>query len=163
LSPDGRLAARPEATFDTRTGAKHGVPSSPFGVGGMPVFSPDGRLLAAASQRDSPVWELAPGRVIPDLPVASPHHSGFLPGGGRLAGVNGEHIAVWDVGLRKQIADGQAPARIGAVAFSPDGRMVATGHSDGTILLWRVPAPIPDGPWSAGEANSAWDALFDDL
>src|SRR5262249_23121266 len=44
-----------------------------------------------------------------------------------------------------------------------DGRMVATGHFDGTILLWRVPAPVRDGPWSAGEANSAWDALVDDL
>jgi WD40 repeat protein len=163
LSPDGRLAARPEATFDTRTGAKHGVPSSPFGVGGMPVFSPDARLLAAASQRDARVWELATGRVITDLPINALDHAAFSPDGRRSAAVNGERIAVWDVGLRTLIADWKVPAPVDTIAFSPDGRTVATGHSDGTILLWRVPAPIPDGPWSASEASSAWDALADDL
>jgi WD40 repeat protein len=163
LSPDGRLVAGPDAAFDTRTGSKRSVPASPFGAGGMPVFSPDGRLLAAASPRDSRVWELATGRVITDLPINSLDPAAFSPDGRRLAAVNGERIAVWDVGLRKQIADWQIPARVETIAFSPDGRTVATGHGDGTILLWRVPAPVPDGPWSAGEANSAWDALADDL
>jgi WD40 repeat protein len=163
LSADGRLAAGPDAAFDTRTGAKSGVPASPFGTGGMPLFSPDSRLLAAASPRDSRVWELATGRVITDLPINSLDQAAFSSDGRRLAAVNGERIAVWDVGLRKQIADWQVAARVETIAFSPDGRTVATGHHDGTILLWRVPAPVPDGAWSAGEANAAWDALLDDL
>lgn len=163
LSPDGRLAAGPEATFDVRTGAKQGVPASPFGVGGMPVFSPDGRLLAAASARDSRVWELATGRVVTDLPTSAFDQAAFSPDGRRLAAVNGDRVAVWDIGLRRQVAEWAAPTAVGTVAFGPDGRTLATGHSDGTILLWRVPAPVPDGPWAVGEAQAAWDALADPL
>jgi WD40 repeat protein len=163
LSPDGRLAAGPEATFGVRTGAKQGVPASPFGVGGMPVFSPDGRLLAAASARDSRVWELATGRVVTDLPTNAFDQAAFSPDGRRLAAVNGDRVVVWDIGLRRQVAEWAAPTAVGTIAFGPDGRTLATAHSDGTILLWRVPAPVPDGPWAVGEAQAAWDALADPL
>jgi WD40 repeat protein len=163
LSPDGGLVAAPEATYDTRTGAQRGMPPSPFANGGHPLFAPDGRVLATATARDTRIWELATGRVIADLPLTSLDHATFMSGGRRLAAANARNIAVWDLGLHQQIADWHAPALVDSITFSPDGRTVATGHRDGTILIWPVPAPVLDGPWSAGEANSAWDALADDF
>ena len=106
---------------------------------------------------------MATGRVIADLPIATLDVAAFSPDGRRLASASGNWVGIWDVGLRTRLADRPAPARVEAMAFSPDGRAVATGHGDGTILLWPVPAPVPDGRWSESEANAAWDAMADDL
>jgi WD40 repeat protein len=163
LSPDGRLAAGAEAVHDTRTGARRPVPPSPFGTGGVPLFSPDARLLVGATARDTRVWEVATGRVIADLPITTLDVAASAPDGRRLASAYGNWVAVWDVGLRSKLADRPAPARIETMVFSPNGRTLATGHADGTILLWPVPAPVPDGRWSESEASSTWDALADDL
>jgi WD40 repeat protein len=170
LSPDARLSASSEAAFDTRTGAKRGLPGSPFGLGGTPVFSPDGRLLATAT-RETRIWEVASGRVLIDLPGGSTDHAAFSPDGRRLAVALPERLAVWDVGLRKLVAEWPVsePAfsqpgsgvGVGPVAFSPDGRSLVTGHLAGTILLWKVPPPVPDGRWSEADAAAAWDALAD--
>jgi WD40 repeat protein len=163
MSPDGRLAATVEALHDTRTGARRPAPASPFGVAGAPLFSPDARLLVGTTARDTRVWEVATGRVIVDLPIPAMEHAAFSPDGRRLAYATSDRIAVWDVALRKPIGEWPAPTRITALAFGPDRRTVATGHADGTILLWPVPAPVPDGRWSESDANAAWDALADDL
>ena len=162
LSPDGRFTAAFEATFDTRTGARRGLPASPFGLGGVPLYSPDGRLLAVTA-RDTRVWDLATGRVVADLPINSTERATFSPDGRRLACVADDRIAVWDVGLRQSVIDGPVKVEVGAQAFSPDGRTLATGHADGTILLWAVPAPVVDGRWSEADANEAWEALAGDL
>jgi WD40 repeat protein len=167
LSPDGRLVAGSEAAFDTRTGAKRGLPGSPFGLGGTPVFSPDGRLLATAA-RETRIWEVATGRVLIDLPGGSTDHAAFSPDGRRLAVALPDRLAVWDVGLRKPVAEWPstdaallAAAGIGPLTFGPDGRTLVTGHTDGTILVWKIPPPIPDGRWSEADAAAAWDALAD--
>jgi WD40 repeat protein len=168
LAPDGRTVASPDATFDTRTGARRGLAGSPFGLGGTPLFSPDGRLVAAAS-RDTRVWELASGRVLADLPHTASDPVAFSSDGRRLVCSPPGSLVVWDLGTRKvaewSLTEPHAPARasqLTATAFSPDGRTIATGLAGGTVLLWRVPAPVPDGRWSEADAAAAWDALIDD-
>jgi len=49
-------------------------------------------------------------------------------------------IRVWETATGKLLErlDG-APARVNALAFSPDGRRLVTGHFDGTALVWAVP------------------------
>lgn len=169
LAPDGRVAASSEAAFDARTGARRGLPATPFGLGSTPVFSPDGRLLAATS-RDTRVWELATGRVLTDLPGGSTERAAFSSDGRRLAFAQPDRLVVWDVALRKPVAewpvpDGEdplAPAGVRTLTFAPDGRTLATGHADGTILFWPVPQPVPDGRWSEADAAAAWDTLVED-
>jgi len=45
------------------------------------------------------------------------------------------------------------------VAFAPDGRSFATGHDDGTIVLWRVPGADRSTP--AINVDATWAALAD--
>ncbi|MBO0700276.1 MAG: hypothetical protein J2P46_17890, partial [Zavarzinella sp.] len=161
LSVDGRLAANTEAVFDTITGKGYSVPTSPGPVATR-VLSSDGRLVAAAGMR---VLELATGRALIDLPLQpdATDIAAFSPDGRRLAGAGGDRLIVWDVGSRTAVAEWAIPPLSGSVAFSPDGRTVATGHSDGTILLWRVPAPAIEGRWSAGEGAALWEDLGDEI
>jgi hypothetical protein len=50
------------------------------------------------------------------------------------------------------------------LAFAPDGRTLATGHLDGTVLLWTVPPVVDDGPKEiAGrEREGLWADLGSD-
>ena len=48
------------------------------------------------------------------------------------------------------------------LAFTADGRRLATGHPDGTVLLWDV--PLPDSTpqlLTAKERESLWNDLGD--
>ena len=44
--------------------------------------------------------------------------------------------------LSRTLAAGLGPVH---VAFSPDGKTLASGDCDGTIKLWDVPAARPEG------------------
>jgi WD40 repeat protein len=48
-------------------------------------------------------------------------------------------LQLWDVITGLPLAElQQHPAHVHSVAFSPDGRTLATGNADDTILLWSV-------------------------
>jgi WD40 repeat protein len=125
------------------------------------AFSPDGRTLAAGGQRTGAsiyVWELPSGRLrltlkhgedvaclafSPDgkiLAAANNYNAyrNFMPGPESL-GLKTPlpHVHIWDMiaGTETQILKGhQGP--ISTLAFSPDGKLLATGSYDTTILLW---------------------------
>jgi WD40 repeat protein len=62
----------------------------------------------------------------------------FSPDGKSLGFMDQGHVAIWDLTkgvLRRAPEPG---GDVTALAFSPDGKMVAAGCLDGTILLWDV-------------------------
>jgi serine/threonine protein kinase/WD40 repeat protein len=111
-------------------------------VRGGNVFSvathPWGRLAAAAGQRLE-LWSLSSNRLIVSLP--SPAHGtrvGFSDDGKLLLalGPGGVPLAAWpvtDTPEKKQLAGHRAGAP--AVAFSPNGKLLASGGKDGSVKI----------------------------
>jgi WD40 repeat protein len=103
------------------------------------AFSPSGELLASGSE-DSQVklWDLASGKELQSMKhPAIPRVLDFHPDGTALAVAAGGTVVVWKLpsGKRLQAMTGHLGGGITAMAFSPDGKYLATIARDGTILL----------------------------
>lgn len=115
------------------------------------VFSPDGKSFYASSFGEIAEVDVATGKLIRKLAAGSLAIGSFClsPDGKTLAVARGMLYTVvpsdegvvelWDVAsgeLKTTLAREYGDAM--NVAFSPDGRMLATGHRNGTIALWQA-------------------------
>jgi hypothetical protein len=138
------------------------------------AFSPDGRLFAVSSAGRVTLVDTIAGR--PMLTLERRFGEGdvrclaFSPDSRQIAvGRNGPEAAVrvHDVvaGPEGRVFEGnQGRATfeghlgdVTAVAFSPDGKTIASGGTDTSVLLWKTPSAGP-GP-KAMTAADAWESL----
>ncbi|HEY7425409.1 MAG TPA: hypothetical protein VH682_14355, partial [Gemmataceae bacterium] len=94
---------------------------------GYLAFSPDGRYLAAADLQGLRLWELATGKVV----LRHKAHE-------KMRGSYGSSFA-------------------SCLSFAPDGRSLATGHVDSTVLIWNLVPPAD--PSTTVDLSRSWDAL----
>ncbi|MFB4314172.1 hypothetical protein [Actinomadura sp. 21ATH] len=142
------------------------------------AFSPDGRIIATAAGDGSVrLWDAA-SRRLRGAPVVHDRsgcgtglHAAFSPDGKTLATGCFATIRLWDVATRRLLGrplnlggpEGTGTlASVRSMAFSPDGRLLATPSYEGTITLWDVPgrrrlSPVIGRP--SGKAGRSIDAV----
>lgn len=97
------------------------------------AFALDDSLLAAAG-RDVIVWKMPKGTVAYRIPGQA-ESVAFSPDG-KLLATSGKGLTLRDAQTGEEIRMLAGATVVGAVAFSPDNRVVAGGCADGVLKLW---------------------------
>jgi WD40 repeat protein len=110
-------------------------------------FSPDGRLLASASDAAA-IWDVASAQLL--VAFGQPSWVTALAFGGdsRLLATGHDDgiVRIWELGKGRLTREFAGHDRqISALAFSPDGKQVAAAAEDKTVSLWSLEAEEPLG------------------
>jgi WD40 repeat protein len=138
-------------------GRPSGLPAAALGGtgGGSMAFSPDGRLLAVSTAQGVARWDIEghrpAGLLSTRAPVIAVAYRPVIRRGEPeviAAGLSNDVVDLWGPSAETTpIPVGGQVAPINAIAFSPDGSLLAAASDDGTILLARI--AVTDGRLTA--------------
>jgi WD40 repeat protein len=127
-----------------------GVLSAPSGVVTALAYRPDGTMLAAGYSGGAiRLWDLASHRTVSSTSWgATPLALAFTAGGKQLEVADASAVGTWNLTDQGRITARPlaSPAPGNAVAFSPNGALVAVGSADGNVRLWDAATQQEIGP-----------------
>lgn len=144
-----------------------------FGWGAPVTISPDGNTLVMIEPDTNPLrldlairlWDVAARKELPRLPANRQIRCfEFSPDGKALAIGDGDgNVILWHLTSRENppIAFKAHEFPVLSLAYSPDGRIIATGSSDkNSIRLWEVSTGAPKAKTFPGQVGDVWSLAF---
>ena len=181
-SPDGNLLAAGDdaAAFLWNANTYERLHALKASATGMLAFTPDGRTLVSArsdcSRGDRHAftrWDVPSGtlQATLGLPTSGSNAAFHLSRDGRTVYATQHNsplgcVGVYDAETGKEVFPHEGHgAVVLSVAFSPDGRTLASGSADRTVRLWdlagwRPQEPRPPARILEGHADQVWSVAF---
>ena len=156
FSPDGqRLASQSDSEvylWDIQTGTSRQIGAEDGAEAGAETslsiaFSPDGETLASISRHRPTLrlWDANTGAHLRTLTgytrtegFAENAYLAFSPGGHTIASAGETAIQFWDLNTGEYHIGYTHSHRSRNMVFSLDGQTIASGHWDGTVMLWDL-------------------------
>lgn len=149
FSPDGSVLAT--SSYDDTIGlwqVSNGermqmIPSGIYGTEAM-AFSPDGTILAFVTYSSIQMHQVSDGSQLKGLSDGKTILKIAFASNNNLLASGGYYVSLWQLPegtlLHQFEREGNhnTSYRVNAVAFSPDGTLLAAGSDDSSVRLWRV-------------------------
>jgi WD40 repeat protein/serine/threonine protein kinase len=167
FSPDGRwlagLADKELRIWDTASWQSRRLPTATTAIlWGMCAFSLDSNYLVAVDDVNVEVWSVPSGQKRRDLEFTGPANTCVAVSKNDIVAVGkwGGAIRLWNLETAAEIATTNAhPQTVWSLAFSPNGRTLATASFDQTVKLWDV-ASLRTTATLRGHRDEVWSVAF---